>query len=80
MTAMSQETRQQICTCDPLTETKTYYVWLLTNEKQMVSDVVELYVTTDELVLEKHSHETVIVPRHDVFMVTCDVCSPPPCN
>jgi hypothetical protein len=80
MTAMSQDTRQQICTCDPAAETRTYYVWLLTSEKRKVSDVVRLCVTRDQIVLEKHSHEAVVVPRYDVFMVTCDVCSPPPCN
>ena len=80
MTVTSEETRQKICNCEEPAETKTYYIWLMTNEKQKVSEVCELYVTNDQVVLEKRSHETVIVPRKDVFMVTCDICSPPPCN
>lgn len=78
----SGETRTQgsVCGCDPIDgDKKTYYVWSsVSNEKQKVTEVAEVYVTHDEIVFEKHSHQTVRIPRNETFMVTCEVCSPPP--
>jgi len=71
-----------VCTCDPVDgNARTYYVWFCTTDKKQVIDGVdEVYVTDDGVYFEKRSHETVSVPRRDVFMVTCEVCSPPPCS
>ena len=75
-------TERNVCTCEPVgTETKTYYVWSCTsNDKRDIQDVIEVYVTGEAIVFEKSSLETVVVPRDDIFMVTCKICSPPPCS
>lgn len=78
MTTAADRTEGTICVCRPLDGTKTYYVWRISQERMKVEGVAELYVTDDEIVLEKASHETLVLPRADVFMVTCDLCSPPP--
>lgn len=72
----------KVCTCEPVGATsKTYYVWSCSSDdKQKIQDVVEVYVTKEAVVFEKASRETVFVPRDDVFMVTCEICSPPPCS
>jgi hypothetical protein len=74
------KTSSEICNCEPSSQTRTYYVWLIDNRKQRVLGVTELDVTTSEVLLRTRSDETVVVPRRDVFMVTCDICSPPPCS
>ncbi len=79
---MSAETRTQgtVCCCDPADgSAKTYYVWSsLSDEKQRVTEVAEVYVTQSDIVFETCSHQTVRVPRSETFMVTCELCSPPP--
>jgi hypothetical protein len=78
----TKTTKKAVCTCDPIDgNVKTYYVWLCSSEqKQVVDRVDEVYVTADRVYFEKRSHETVSVPLADVFMVTCEICSPPPCS
>jgi len=73
-------TQGGVCGCNPVDgNTKTYYVWSSTsNEKQRVTEVAEVYVTHDDIVFEKGTHQTVRVPRDETFMVTCELCSPPP--
>jgi hypothetical protein len=82
MTANAKTTTATICTCDPVDgNTKTYYVWHFTSdEQQVVDEVDEVYVTDEYVYFEKRSHATVSVPLREVFMVTCEICSPPPCS
>jgi hypothetical protein len=82
MTTKTKLPKTRVCTCDPTGgNTKTYYVWSCsTDEKQVIEAVDEVYVTDERVCFEKRSHETVSVPLADVFMVTCEICSPPPCS
>jgi hypothetical protein len=83
MMTKANAAKSKVCTCDSTDgATKTYYVWFCTNdEKQTIDRVDEVYVTAERIYFEKRSHETVSVPRSDVFMVTCETCSPPaPCS
>jgi hypothetical protein len=82
MTANAKTTKTTVCSCDPIDgNTKTYYVWhCKSDEKQVIDKVDEVYVTGERVYFEKRSHETVSVPLADVFMVTCEICSAPPCS
>ena len=82
MTTKTKAAKATVCTCDPVDgNTKTYYVWSsTTGEHQAIDKVDEVYVTDQRVYFEKRSHETVSVPLADVFMVTCEICSPPPCS
>jgi hypothetical protein len=71
-------THPVICQCPPSTRAKTYYVWKLTNKKQMIPAVTGLELTEDEVLFTIGPDELVHIPRNDVFMVTCQICSPPP--
>lgn len=70
-----------VCNCEPLEgATKTYFVWSSSsNEKREIDDVIDIYVTGEAVVFEKRSHEAITVPRNDIYFVTCERCSSPPC-
>ena len=81
MTGQKSPAAAAICDCAPAAlDPRVYYVWSRGDEKLRVEGVTQIHVTEDGLVLERGGEETLVVPLRDVFMVTCQVCSPPPLN
>ncbi len=70
-----------ICQCAPETlKPRVYFVWSDNDDKERVEGVCDVYVTHEDVVLDRVGQKPAVFPLRKVFMVTCEICSPPPCN
>lgn len=62
--------------CDHRTN-RTLFVHLCSGEVEEVSGVMAHGVSKDHVLIETDNGETMVIPRRDVYFISCDHISPP---